>query len=594
MCTASGSLAVVSTPAIAAPGGREPQPLRIRSLPRLQTVLAPFYGEKQHLGSGGGSSSSTAPAGDASNGRSALTQASANREAVEMMIALLATHVGKRSLSDIASVAFDPSLAFRLYPQHQLRYQDHLEAFQELSIGDQNHNLMVPSSSNSTLCGADQSVLAGSFLPRAALASLFARAAYGKMMSRGGGDRCSAFLGSAAAAQCVGHEAAAEIAAFCELAGARPTDVLASSWDERTFQPAYVVCLAHEMNWIVVAIRGSMSWKAVLTDIAADVTEVCGGVAHSGMVRSANWVLGQILPVLAAASAMYPKYSVMCTGHSLGANVAALIALQLRDLRGQFSSGVSTASTSTGASSTSSTADSSATERLFSDFSVETEAFGRSMCFAFGPSPLMSPALAARCEHFVLSIARNFDFVTRLSVFGIDKLLLEMTEQSAPLLFKQWLTEKFSDPETPTSSRTAARNRAFGSSERIPEPLVPPGRLMHIHSPSSADTSALSDVRLFWSLPGFYHQLLMSVRMFQDHLPIKYVEDLLRFVGASAGQNKKELRLEDRASNDATAHMRVRVTLESIIIAEEQGLDGCQPMAAASSDDVRETSSQQS
>ena len=59
------------------------------------------------------------------------------------------------------------------------------------------------------------------------------------------------------------------------------------------------------------------------------------------------------------------------------------------------------------------------------------------VAYGFGASPLMSPLLAHQCAPFIMSFARNADYVTRLSILGVDRLILELTENSAPKLILQ-------------------------------------------------------------------------------------------------------------------------------------------------------------
>jgi len=246
-------------------------------------------------------------------------------------------------------------------------------------------------------------------------------------MRGGGGDRVHAFLGGAAAAQIGIWDSAQQLEGFLELSGASRDHVLCAHWDEETFKPAFVVFVVPGVQWLVVSVRGSMNWKAVLTDIAAEPSEVPGGLAHSGMVRSARWVLSQIRSVLEAALVERPDYSVVCTGHSLGANVAALLALFLRE----EPEGTS--------------------DREEEQAPAAAEAFRKTVAYTFGGSPLMSPELGVRCAPFVLSVSRNFDFVTRLSVLGVDRLMLELTDE-----------ERSEDGETVAPRQTRADGGAAG------------------------------------------------------------------------------------------------------------------------------------
>ncbi|CAJ1335892.1 unnamed protein product, partial [Effrenium voratum] len=58
---------------------------------------------------------------------------------------------------------------------------------------------------------------------------------------------------------------------------------------------------------------------------------VAGGLAHSGMARAARWILSCAGACLAEALKELPEYRLVCTGHSLGADVAELVAVMLRE-----------------------------------------------------------------------------------------------------------------------------------------------------------------------------------------------------------------------------------------------------------------------
>ena len=44
----------------------------------------------------------------------------------------------------------------------------------------------------------------------------------------------------------------------------------------------------HTWHRLVLSVRGSCEWSAVLTDVAAEESLLAGGLAHSGMARAAR------------------------------------------------------------------------------------------------------------------------------------------------------------------------------------------------------------------------------------------------------------------------------------------------------------------
>jgi len=466
-------------------------------------------------------------------------------EATGMLRALLSVCFGKRTPSDILSVLADPGVFFRLSSSHLGRYEDQLDAFKRHETSP--NSSMVDDSA--ARWANDAGVASDGFLPRTALASLFARAAYGCVLHHGDADKD--FTSNAVAAYRGRFSAESNQGAFLEMSGVQEADILLSSWDEKTFEPAFVVFWVHEVKWLVVAVRGSTGWQALLTDVAADVCELSGGLAHSGMVRSAKWLLARVLPTVTSALSSAPNYGLVCTGHSLGANVAALMPLLLRDDRLDVGNDCLTS---------------------------QRVALRQSVAYCFGTSPFMCSDLAARCKPFVLCVARDFDIVTRLSAFSVDRLLLELTEQSTPAKVGKWLIRKMRSSDSFTGSKAAVRDRTFGEDATTFELLVPPGTLLHLATTSSApggtsgqeSTLPCENVvsRLYWPLPGFYQQILANQNMVNDHSAINYVEDMLKIVRVGAPPLAAQgLHLASRAAHDPEAGTHVCEILQALVAA---------------------------
>lgn len=94
----------------------------------------------------------------------------------------------------------------------------------------------------------------------------------------------------------------------------------------------------HKTRNIVIAIRGSISLRDIFTDLTAtsDRFEAEGlppdTMAHKGMAIGADYVQRRLREtgIVDKALARYPEYGLVLTGHSLGAGVAALLALKIR------------------------------------------------------------------------------------------------------------------------------------------------------------------------------------------------------------------------------------------------------------------------
>lgn len=161
------------------------------------------------------------------------------------------------------------------------------------------------------------------------------------------------------------------------------------------FQLPYCILADHSRKAIVLSIRGSLSFRDVFTDLsaAAERFEAPGipknSYAHRGMIVGAEQLLKQLVDtnILERAFNTYPEYSLVVTGHSLGAGVGILASLRLRE--------------------------------RYPDLIV----------YAFGtPAGLLSREAARFTESFVFTVGIGDDFVMRLGVESIENLRTSILE----------------------------------------------------------------------------------------------------------------------------------------------------------------------
>ena len=114
--------------------------------------------------------------------------------------------------------------------------------------------------------------------------------------------------------------------------GVEPEDVV-FTWcrDEKDtgLCPKFIVLLDHESESIVLAVRGTFCLKDVILDMVCDDAPFLGGFAHKGIREGAEKVWSLASPAVLSAVQLYPSYTLTLTGHSLGAGVAVLLALEL-------------------------------------------------------------------------------------------------------------------------------------------------------------------------------------------------------------------------------------------------------------------------
>ncbi|KAF3767344.1 alpha/beta-hydrolase, partial [Cryphonectria parasitica EP155] len=85
---------------------------------------------------------------------------------------------------------------------------------------------------------------------------------------------------------------------------------------------------------ITLSVRGSTSLINWLADViwAREPTDMCDGCwAHLGFLFAYSEVVDAVDASVAAATRLFPSYRLAVTGHSLGASVATLLGMHLRD-----------------------------------------------------------------------------------------------------------------------------------------------------------------------------------------------------------------------------------------------------------------------
>ena len=124
-----------------------------------------------------------------------------------------------------------------------------------------------------------------------------------------------------------------QIELLTAMTGVAAADVLVLEVTTGTYSPAHAVMLDHARREVVVVIRGSNDVHDFLTDLvcvhAAFDSALGAGIAHAGMLKAAQRLLPALTPTIDAALAAHVGYALVFTGHSLGAAIAALMALMV-------------------------------------------------------------------------------------------------------------------------------------------------------------------------------------------------------------------------------------------------------------------------
>ncbi|KAG7391634.1 hypothetical protein PHYPSEUDO_004136 [Phytophthora pseudosyringae] len=192
---------------------------------------------------------------------------------------------------------------------------------------------------------------------------------------------------------------ASSVAAFCEEAGV-PRDRVLRAHPGGVVSPKCVILADHEQRELVLVVRGTASLLDFCTDLCLHNEPFQGGQGHRGMVHAATWLVRHLRSDLRELAEKYPDYRLVATGHSLGAAVAALSAMQLR------------------------------------------EEFPDIHCYAFGTPACVTRELATGSLDFVTSVVNGYDCVPRLHQHSLLKLQEEIRRFNWRAALRQMVSEE--------------------------------------------------------------------------------------------------------------------------------------------------------
>lgn len=113
--------------------------------------------------------------------------------------------------------------------------------------------------------------------------------------------------------------------AFLTIAGITHREQLVySSSSVEIGIPKHFIVVDDSIRTIVLTIRGTLSLSDALTDALAREVPFCGGYAHEGIAFAAKTIYESTREILEKEFVKHPGYTLMITGHSLGAGTAML------------------------------------------------------------------------------------------------------------------------------------------------------------------------------------------------------------------------------------------------------------------------------
>lgn len=153
--------------------------------------------------------------------------------------------------------------------------------------------------------------------------------------------------------------------------------------------PPYFVLVDHQQMAITLLVRGTKNINEIVIDMSVNSLVWENGFVHEGIGLISKMIANEpaVLESIRSGLKHNPGYGVKTVGHSLGAGIAALVAI-LWNTKHPFGEDVGT---------------------------VE--------CFAFASPPILTMSVKNRGEEFVHCLVNEDDIVPRLSVTCIDELM---------------------------------------------------------------------------------------------------------------------------------------------------------------------------
>uniref|UniRef100_A0A8C3GQF4 Diacylglycerol lipase-beta n=1 Tax=Cairina moschata TaxID=8855 RepID=A0A8C3GQF4_CAIMO len=310
-----------------------------------------------------------------------------------------------------------------------------------------------------------------------------------------------------------------------KITGLQYRDFIHISFHNKIYEIPFFVALDHKKEAIVVAVRGTLSFEDILTDLSADCEDLTledvleNGFVHKGITQAANYIYQKLINdgILNQAFTIAPEYKLVIVGHSLGGGTASILAIMLRN------------------------------------------SFPTLKCYAFSPpGGLLSKTLADYTKHFIVSVILGKDLVARLSMPNMEDLKRRIVRIVANcnrpkyqiLLRGCWYEVFGGDPDNfPTEldgrnqdaltqpllaeeslmvHRSPSYNALDGESRLHSPPQYPhlylPGKIIHIVEECTSSRFGIitcDNIKYTasWSNETVFSSILISPKMITDHMP---------------------------------------------------------------------------
>ena len=256
--------------------------------------------------------------------------------------------------------------------------------------------------------------------------------------------------------------------------------------------PKFLLFLDHQTSSLVLAIRGTFSVKDAILDAVAEDVPFLNGMTHKGILSGARLILSKVSERLTEVLGQpeFSNYSLVVTGHSLGAGTAELITLELL------------------------------TSNLLGGREVR--------CVALAPPPVFRSehSLPAKISSAIQIYVNKNDLVPRLSLASVAKLLATVTEVDSLGLSLAEQLAVLRDRDTSEVRRNLRTLREIIRTDGQSSPDFPehPGTVYHIRRSKTDEKKHL----VFRSKSkAFSRKIVLTENMITDHCSVGYAEAIL-------------------------------------------------------------------
>ncbi|KAJ2591571.1 hypothetical protein IWW49_001466 [Coemansia sp. RSA 1797] len=134
-----------------------------------------------------------------------------------------------------------------------------------------------------------------------------------------------------------GAKVDSDVTSVLQYLNIQPEDLLGYEFrSSQLFCPSYFVAHDRHYKAVVLVVRGTMSAEDTVVDLSCEYTKWNGGLVHSGMKASAQWLFLEVMPQIFAYAGSQDISSIRIVGHSLGASTAAILTIMLQESRSRL------------------------------------------------------------------------------------------------------------------------------------------------------------------------------------------------------------------------------------------------------------------